>query len=542
MRFAYPPCLVINNFPIKPAPARPLLWNRLVSCRLYNNFYTRIPNTGNIVHSAKSTGVRFNRIKILGDTMRHTNLALALLAAALLSACGSSDGDSSATLAPKPKFASQVSFGDSLSDVGTYAVGPIAALRGGKYTINGNNTSTNAALTGLNWTEVLATRIGVAAPCAAMTGLDGDATRGFSVPVTNNLNCTGYAQGGARVTHPVGPGHKLTGTPIGQLTVPVATQVATHLARNGGKFKGDEAVLVMAGGNDIFALVGELTAAATAAGQAAGAAEGAKVGAQTFATTLTGLLAAGATNPTTAAQAIGAAIANESARVGSTSQTIVGAAVQAAATQPGNSAVASPAVYGPMVANAQAAATAAGNEAGAKAGAAAAAAYASQNGPALVPRMAAAGTELANLVRNQMVAKGAKQVIVVTLPDLAGTPYAKAQSASAQQLVAGMISGFNVALRVGLDGLLTKEVLHVDLFAVSQDQIANPGKYGFTNTTKPACGPNALDGTSLVCNGTNVIAGDVSHYMFADTVHPTPYAYSLIAKHVGDEMVARGWL
>jgi phospholipase/lecithinase/hemolysin len=133
-------------------------------------------------------------------------------------------------------------------------------------------------------------------------------------------------------------------------------------------------------------------------------------------------------------------------------------------------------------------------------------------------------------------------VIVVNLPDLAGTPYAKAQTASAQQLVAGMISGFNVALRVGLDGLLTKEVLHVDLFAVSQDQAANPAKYGFTNTTKAACGPNALGDTSLVCNGTNVIAGDVSHYMFADTVHPTPYAYSLIAKVVGDEMVARGWL
>ena len=149
--------------------------------------------------------------------MRHTNLALALLAAALLSACGSSDGDSSATLAPKPKFASQVSFGDSLSDVGTYAVGPIAALRGGKYTINGKN-----------WTELMASRLGLAAPCAAVTGLDGDPTRGFSVPVTNNLNCTGYAQGGARVTHPVGPGNKLNGPPIGQLTVPVATQVATQ--------------------------------------------------------------------------------------------------------------------------------------------------------------------------------------------------------------------------------------------------------------------------------------------------------------------------
>ena len=89
--------------------------------------------------------------------MRQTNIALALLAAAILSACGSSDGDNHVTQPPKPKFASQVSFGDSLSDVGTYAAGPIAALRGGKYTINGDNTAINASLTGKNWTELMAT-------------------------------------------------------------------------------------------------------------------------------------------------------------------------------------------------------------------------------------------------------------------------------------------------------------------------------------------------------------------------------------------------
>ena len=472
--------------------------------------------------------------------MRHNNIALALLAAAILSACGSSDNDT-VTQPPKPKFASQVSFGDSLSDVGTYAVGPIAALRGGKYTINGDNTAINPSLTGKNWTELMATRLGLAAPCAAVTGLDGDATRGFSVPVTNNLNCTGYAQGGSRVTHPVGPGNKLTGAAIGQLTYPVATQVATYLARNGGKFSGNEVVFVMAGGNDAFALLGELTAAATAAGNAAGAAEGAKVGAQTFASTLVGLLAAGATNPTTAAQAIGAAVATESARTGSTSQTIVGVAVATAAAQPGNMAVGSPTVYGPMVAQAQTAAATAGAAAGAKAGAAAGAAYGAANGPAMVPRMAAAAHELADLVRTQIIGKGAKYVVLVNLPDLGGTPSSKAQAASTQTLINGMVNAFNIALRVGIDGL-ESQVLHVDLFTPSQDQILNPAKYGISNATKPACGPNALGTTSLACNGTNVIPGDVSKYLFADDVHPTPHGYSLISNFVAEQMTAKGWL
>ncbi|MGZ8289870.1 MAG: SGNH/GDSL hydrolase family protein [Telluria sp.] len=464
--------------------------------------------------------------------MRHTKLALAVLAAAILSACGSSDGDNAIQPA-KPRFASQVSFGDSLSDVGTYAVGPIAALRGGKYTINGNNTAINAALTGKNWTELVATQLNLPAPCPAVTGLDGDATKGFAVPITNNVNCTGYAMGGARVINPVGPGNKLTGTALGQLTIPVTTQIATHLARNGGKFKGDEVVFVMAGGNDAFGLLGELTAAATAAGKA----EGDKVGAETFATSLAGQLAAGATSPSTAAAAIGAAIATESKRVGSTSQTIVGVAVATAAAQPGNMAVGSPAVYGPMVAKAQADAATAGAAAGAKAGAA----YASANGPSYVPRMADAAHALGALVRNQIVAKGATHVVLVNLPDLGGTPYAKSQAASTQTLVNGMISAFNIALRVSVDGLDDK-VLFVDAYAASQDQQLNPAKYGFTNTTKPACGPNALGTTSLACNATNVIAGDVSHYMFADDVHPTPFAYSLLAKQVTDAMIARGWL
>ncbi|HEY0063989.1 MAG TPA: esterase [Telluria sp.] len=464
--------------------------------------------------------------------MRQTNLALAILTAAVLSACGGSD-DNTPAAQPKPKFASQVSFGDSLSDVGTYKVGTVAALGGGKYTINGNNTAVNATLTGKNWTELMAAQFGLAAPCAAQTGLDGDPTKGFAVPVTNNLACTGYAQGGARVTDPKGPGNKLTGSALGQLTVPVVTQVATHLARNGGKFTGNEVVFVMAGGNDALQLLADLTAAA----QAAGAAEGAKVGASTYITSLVGKLAAGATNPTTAAAAIGLAAQTAAAQPGATSTTITTAAVTAAAQQPGNAAVGSPAVYGPMTVAAQAEATAAGNAAGAKAGAD----YAAANGPGLVPKMAAAGTELANLVRNEIVGKGANYVVLVNLPDLATTPSGKSQSASSQQLIAGMVSGFNIALRVGVDGLESK-VLPVDLYTVSVDEIANPAKYGITNTTTPACGTNALGGTSLVCNATNVVAGDVSHYLFADTVHPTPFGNSLIAKYVADQMAVRGWL
>jgi outer membrane lipase/esterase len=469
--------------------------------------------------------------------MRQTNLALALLTAAALAACGGSSGGDQ-TL--KTKFSAQVTFGDSLSDVGTYAVGPVAAAGGGKFTINGDSTAANPVMTGKNWTELMAAQFGLPAPCAAQTGLDGDPTKGFSVPVVNHAGCFGYAQGGARVSNPVGPGNKLAGAAIGELTVPVKTQIANHLAISGGKFKGDEIVFVLAGGNDALMQLGQLSAAATAAGQAAGAAEGAKVGATTFATTLPGLLAAGATDRAAAAAAIGAALQAESARAGHTDESVVAAAVGAAAIQPGNSAVGSPAVYGPMVAKAKADALAAGNAAGAAAGAKAGADYATANGPNAVAAMAAAGAELAALVKTQIVAKGANYVAVGNLPDVASTPSGLAQSASTQGLIKLMVTAFNDQLKAGVAG--EAKVLYVDLFSVSHDQASNPGPYGLSNTTTAACGTNVFGTTSLGCTSKNVISGDVSHYMFADDIHPTPFEYSLVAKYMAEQMVVKGWL
>lgn len=462
--------------------------------------------------------------------MRQTNFALALLAAAVLSACGGSDNNNSAP-APKPTFASQVSFGDSLSDVGTYKVGTVAAAGGGLYTINGDNTAINAALHGKNWTQLMATQLGFTgakSPCPAWTGLSGVAASGFSVPVVPNTACHSYAMGGARVTNPVGPGNALTGAAIGQLTYPVVKQVGEYLTRNGGKFTGTEIVYVWAGGNDLLMLLGQLTAAATAAGNTAGA--------QTFIDSLSTKLAAGATNPTTAKAAIAGAMMTALAVPGTTLNALVPVAVQTAASQPGNLAVGQSSVYLPMAAAASADATAAGTLAANN--------YAAANGPALVPLMGDAGTQLGNLIRTEMIAKGAGHVVVNNLPDVATTtPTGLAQSASGKQLLGGMVSAFNIALRLAIDGLDDK-VLHVDLFALSQDQFANPAKYGISNATTAACAARPNFGTtSLFCNASTTLPGvDVSHYIFADDVHPAPYGQTLIAKAVAEAMVAKGWL
>jgi outer membrane lipase/esterase len=307
----------------------------------------------------------------------------------------------------------------------------------------------------------------------------------------------------------------------------VATQVQNHLNATGGKFKGTELVLMMAGANDVFMQLAGLSAGATAAGTAAGNAS--------FGATLVGLLAAGASNPQTAAQAIGAALQAESARPGHTDTSVVQAAVGAAAVQPGNSAVAAASVYGPMVAQAQAAAGSAGAKAGAD--------YAAVNGPKLVTAMAATGTELATLVKTRIVGNGANFVVVNNMPDIGTTPFGRALDAGTLALVNGMVKAFNDALSAGVGA--EPKVLYVDAYAASHDQATNPGPYGLTNVTTPACdlsAPRNALGSSLVCNGTNLIAGDVSHYSFADEVHPTPFVQLLLARYVSKYMVQKGWL
>jgi outer membrane lipase/esterase len=169
-----------------------------------------------------------------------TKLA-ALTAALLLSACGGGGSETST----KVTFTSLVSFGDSLSDVGTYKVGTIAAVGGGKFTVNGTTTGP------VNWTELLAAQLNLTAPCPAETGLQSTITGIPAVAVVDNANCTNYAQGSSRVTSVFAPNSTAVGAAIGLMAVPVQTQIAKHLTAH-GNYTGKELVTVLAGANDIF--------------------------------------------------------------------------------------------------------------------------------------------------------------------------------------------------------------------------------------------------------------------------------------------------
>lgn len=272
------------------------------------------------------------QFKILG-----TAFAVALLVAA----CGGGgDGDQT----PPVKYTNVVSFGDSLSDAGTYDVGPIAAAGGGKFTVNGIAGAPGAASTpSYTWAQLVSASVTGTAGCAARMG-------GFGVAETAVANCFNYAQGGARVSNANGIGNAEGGgggvgalpplavgaTRAGALTEPLTTQVSNYLAdiNNGQKFTGNELVTVLAGPNDLFAVLDQLTQDATAAGGLAGA--------TAFVTSVVTALAPHTANPATGATAIqNAMIAAQTAAAG-----LPGATTTSILTAGGNAAVAAAAAVG----------------------------------------------------------------------------------------------------------------------------------------------------------------------------------------------------
>lgn len=157
--------------------------------------------------------------------MRHINFVSMLLMAMILAGCGGGGSDVPA----KPRFAAQISFGDSLSDVGSYNVGIVAAVGGGQFTINA--ASGVKATTPTNWTEITSLNLGLGMPCAAETGINNGSgaapgsPAGTVIDVVDHPLCTGYAQGGARVTSLYGIGHRFVTTGGFALTVPVVAQI-----------------------------------------------------------------------------------------------------------------------------------------------------------------------------------------------------------------------------------------------------------------------------------------------------------------------------
>lgn len=390
-------------------------------------------------------------------TRRRWHISALAAAALIVAGCGGGTTDS-------PLASRVIVFGDSLSDIGTYTPatqiplgqGPgVPPFFGGKFTTNtftgytaaGNTSNANI------WVEWVAARLGVAitpaevgfittrVPCPA-------SARGLSVN-----SCTGYAQGGARVTDPNGIGKS-----SGFLTIPIVEQIASHNTRtltgfDTGFGKGD-VVFVFGGNNDVLTQFGAVTEGLPAA-------------------------------------------------------------------------------------------------------------------DAIAIVVTAAG-ELATLVKDEIIAKGARRVAVVTLPDLSLTPFGAGlgpvgvpQADGLRALLTELSAQFNTALLAGVDGSGARVI---DARSVLASIQASPATYGLTDVTTPACnaaiisaitGGTVTNGTSLFCNASPealfTAAGlpqslngltpgaSANTFLFADDVHPTTAIHKIFADQVWLKLKDFGW-
>ena len=385
------------------------------------------------------------------------------LAALLLSACGGGDpdvpGSGSPSGAPTTKgsFSAVVSFGDSLSDVGAYS--PATSLTGnGAAPYFGGKFTTNNGSVGTVWVENIAASLSLlVTPHEVGFGARSVICPAAAVPALAGT-CTGYGQGGSRVTDPNGIGHA---GGAAALTVPMVTQIANHLSRF-TSFKATDLIFVYGGNNDVFTQFGVFVAAATQI--------------QTDA-------------------ALGKITADQASA---------------------------------LLFQAQSAAQA---------------------------QMKTAAIELTGYIRNQILAKGGKYVAVMTLSDIADTPFGSTLPASAKPVLTALSETFNLWLKEGLTG---QPVQIIDTFAIFKDGYRNPAKFGITNNTTPACdvakvqaltGGAVTDGSSLFCNATpgvpynTLVAGaDVTTWQFADGVHPTTGGHKIISDAFMAQLKAFGWI
>ena len=148
--------------------------------------------------------------------------------------------------------------------------------------------------------------------------------------------------------------------------------------------------------------------------------------------------------------------------------------------------------------------------------------------------LAAAGDQVALVA--ELENAGARYVLVPTLPDVGLTPFGLSQGAAGSAGLTQLSAGYNATLFGGLQAAGLR-VIPLDVFDFLHEITADPGTYGFTNVTTPACGT----APSLGCNPANFVDPTAaSTYAFADGVHPTTAAHQLLAEYAISVLEAPG--
>jgi len=140
---------------------------------------------------------------------------------------------------------------------------------------------------------------------------------------------------------------------------------------------------------------------------------------------------------------------------------------------------------------------------------------------------------------------GAKYILVPNIPDIGLTPrfvpdpdlegQELAEALAAQRAATDAASLYNQFMLSGVAGT-GANIIPLDMFSLTQEIIASPAQYGFTNVTDEACGDN---NSSLTCGPDTLVEANANEtYFFADGIHPTGATHQLIADYANAVVTA----
>ncbi len=120
---------------------------------------------------------------------------------------------------------------------------------------------------------------------------------------------------------------------------------------------------------------------------------------------------------------------------------------------------------------------------------------------------------------------GARYIVALNVYDLGKSPAGLVSPTVPYTALSGLYnSTFQGALAQN-----GTQVMVFDTFKFFNEIVANPGTYGLTNVTQPAC----TVPTALLCTTSTLVAPNAGqNFAFADAVHPTPAGHALLAQAV----------
>jgi outer membrane lipase/esterase len=138
-----------------------------------------------------------------------------------------------------------------------------------------------------------------------------------------------------------------------------------------------------------------------------------------------------------------------------------------------------------------------------------------------------AATQLAAQVTKLSIA-GAKYIVVWNIPDIGKSPFGLSQGAAGAAQLTAISNLFNTTFFAALNAT-GASTIRFNAFGLLDEVTANPGAYGFTNVTTPACGTTP----SVLCTPADLVAPNAAQtFIFADGVHPTTATHAIIAQAI----------